>query len=100
MSTTGNDPNRQERQYWLDDSRNVDRVVYTLYAVCVLLFAADLFYDKHPKFAFEGWFGFYAGFGFVAAFTLVLAAKLLRRVVMRDEDYYEPDDEEQVDSAR
>lgn len=60
-----------------------------LLAVCLLLLATDLFYDKHPHFAFEGWFGFYAFFGFLAYAGIVSAAKLLRRAVMRDEDYYE-----------
>ena len=34
-------------------------------------------------------FGFHAVYGFVACVVLVLAAKQLRRVLMRDENYYE-----------
>lgn len=75
---------------WLDDTRNVNRIVYGLYVLCGLLFLADLFYTKHPNFAFEHWFGFYAAYGFVASVALVLTAKQLRRVLRRDEDYYEP----------
>ncbi len=75
---------------WLDEPRNVDRVVYGLYAVCALMLVADLFYDKHPHFAFEAWFGFYAWYGFVACVVLVLTAKGLRRLLMRDEHYYDP----------
>ena len=83
---------------WLDEPRNVTRIVYGLAVGCLLAVAADLFYRKHPHFGFEGWVGFYAGYGFVGSLALVLLAKQLRRVLKRDEDYYEqpervPDDE-------
>ncbi|MGQ0482919.1 MAG: hypothetical protein ACT4O0_18080 [Pseudonocardia sp.] len=74
---------------WLDDPRHVRLVARGVYLVCGLLLLADLLYVKSTKFSFEGWFGFYALFGFVVSFTLVLTAKELRRVLRRDEDYYE-----------
>jgi hypothetical protein len=80
---------RQEDRRWLDEPRNVRRVVYGLVVLCGLAFVADLFYAKHPHFAFEGWFGFYAVYGFAGSMALVLTAKELRRVLRRDEDYYE-----------
>lgn len=76
---------------WLDDPRNVTRIVYGLAVLCGLALVADLFYRKHPHFAFERWIGFYAVYGFIGSVALVLAAKQLRRVLMRDEDYYEPE---------
>lgn len=86
---------------WLDEPRNVTRIVYALFIVCGLLLAADLFYDKHPHFSAEGWFGFYGVFGFVGSFLLVLTAKELRRVLRRDEDYYDPKAEhDQKEQAR
>lgn len=75
---------------WLDQPRNVDRIVYALYAACALAFLADLVYEKHPHFEFEHLFGFHAGYGFVACVVLVVLAKLLRLVLIRDERYYEP----------
>ena len=48
-----------------------------------------LFIDMHPHFRWEGWFGFYAWYGFGSFFALVLIAKSLRRILMRDEDYYD-----------
>ena len=51
-----------EKRYWLDDSRNVDKIVIALVVVCAGLFAADFFYHKHVHFAFEGWFGFFGWF--------------------------------------
>ena len=80
----------QERKYWLDDRRNVNKVIYGLCTVCAIFMAADLFpYKHHLHFGFEYWPGFYSLFGFIACVGLVLAAKQLRKVVMRDEDYYD-----------
>jgi len=85
-----------EKKYWLDEKRNVNKIVYSLYAVCALLVAADLLYHKHihfhydnEQYNFEEWFGFFGFFGFIACVGLVLAAKVLRVVVKRGEDYYD-----------
>ena len=79
---------RPERKYWLDDPRNVDKIFYGLVLICAGLFLADFFYHKHVNFAFEDWFGFFAWYGFVCCVALVLLAKQMRKLVMRDEDYY------------
>jgi hypothetical protein len=78
-----------DRRYWLDDPRNVDRVVWGLYGLCALLLAVDVLVEKHGPFAIERVYGFYAIFGFIACVGLVLTAKVLRRIVMRPEDYYD-----------
>lgn len=78
-----------EKRYWLDDLRNVDKIVYALYAICGMLLVIDPFIHKHGPFAIEHWLGFYGIFGFVACVALVLAAKELRRILMRPEDYYD-----------
>lgn len=81
--------------YWLDDSKNVDKIVYGLYAVCGLLLAVDLLdlfgvlYHKHAHYRLEGWFGFYGFYGLFGSVGLVLAAKQLRKLLMRREDYYD-----------
>ena len=80
---------QEEKRYWLDDPRNVDKIVYALYAVCGLLLVIDPLIHKHGPFAIEHWFGFYGIYGFVACVALVLAAKELRRILMRPEDYYD-----------
>ncbi len=80
---------QEEKRYWLDDHRNVDKIVYALYAVCGLLLVIDPLIHKHGPFAIEHWFGFYGIYGFVACVALVLAAKELRRILMRSEDYYD-----------
>lgn len=78
-----------EKKWWLDDPRNVSKIYYGLWAVCAILIVADLFYHKHAYFGWEEWFGFHAWFGFIACVGLVLAAKQLRKVVKRSEDYYD-----------
>ena len=79
----------RDSSHWLDQPRNVDRIIYALVGICALLFLADFFYHKHPHFGFEAWFGFYAWYGFIVCVGLVLAAKWMRSVLMRDEDYYD-----------
>jgi hypothetical protein len=64
-----------------------------LFAISALLFLADFvvyhFADKHPHFAWDGRPGFYAIYGFMSCVVVVYAARLLRPLVMRDEDYYD-----------
>lgn len=79
----------EDRKYWLDEPRNVKKVYWSVFVICGLLFVADGFYHKHPHFEAEHWFGFYGIFGFVACVGLVLAAKVLRIILKRPEDYYD-----------
>ena len=82
-------PADSEPPRWLDSPRNVDKVVYGVYAVSAALLLIDPFIHKHGPFAIEYWWGFYGIYGFVGCVFLVLAAKLLRKLVMRPEDYYD-----------
>ena len=90
MTKTSNDG----KTYWLDDMRNVRRIIWLLLIVCVGLFVADAFYLKHPYFSAESWFGFYALYGFFMCVGLVLAAKVMRVLLMRDENFYEKDSDD------
>lgn len=81
---------KDERRYWLDETRNVDKIVYAVYAICGLLLVIDPLINKYGPFAIEHWFGFYGIYSFVACVALVLAARgVLRRLLMRPEDYYD-----------
>ena len=89
-------PNKNsEESRWLDDPKNVDRIVHGLYVVCALLLSIDLLdlagvlYHKHPHFSFEKFPGFYGLYGLFGSVGLVLAAKQMRKVLMKDEDYYD-----------
>lgn len=79
-----------ERKRWLDEPKNVDKIVYTLYGVCGLLILVDFVpYKEHLHYSVEGWIGFYGLYGLISCVGLVLAAKGLRRILMRSEDYYD-----------
>lgn len=60
-----------------------------LAVVCGLLLLCEPLYHKHGYFAWEDAFGFHAFLGFGAFFLIVMAGKQLRKVLMRDEDYYD-----------
>jgi hypothetical protein len=75
---------------WVDDKRNVDRLVWALALVCGALALADFLYHKHSYFPVENIPGFYGFYGFLMCAALVIAAKGLRVFLKRGEDYYAP----------
>ena len=80
---------QQEKTWWLDRSENVTKLYRAVWAIGLALVGLDLIVHRHAETAFDGWFGFYGIYGFVSCVSLVIAAKGLRRIVMRPEDYYE-----------
>lgn len=86
---SNNQENQLEKDYWLDNPKNVELIIWILVAVCIILFFADAFYHKHPYFEIEYLFGFYGVYGFFVCVVLVLVAKSMRSVLMREEDYYD-----------
>ncbi len=62
------------------------RIFYTL---CVLLVVVDFFIHRHIETAIEKVPAFYAIYGFIACVVLVLIANQMRKVLMRDENYYQ-----------
>jgi hypothetical protein len=80
-------PSRMNR--WLDRKENVARVYRGVWIACALLLLAEPLVHKHAEFGFDAWFGFYGWYGFLCCVGLVLAAKVLRRLVKRPEDFYE-----------
>jgi hypothetical protein len=87
------------RKHIFDDPKNVKRVLRGLYVACGLVFLADIanlvivwmggHELRHAERTWEGLPGFYSIYGFVACVILVLIAKEMRKVLMRDEDYYD-----------
>ncbi len=77
------------RKGWFDEPANVNKIIWALVAACAATVIADLFYDKHGHYGFQEIIGFDAIYGFVSCVLLVLAAKQLRKILMRDEDYYD-----------
>lgn len=74
---------------WADRPDNRKRVRRILYVACALLVIADFVVHRHISTDIERMPVFYALYGFVALVGVVMAAKGLRRIVRRDEDYYD-----------
>ena len=81
-----------DKPHLFDRPENVNRFLRGFYAVCGLLFVLDFIIHRHASRDWEALPGFYAIYGFVAFVMLVLVAKLLRKLVMRREDYYDVDE--------
>lgn len=77
------------KKHLFDNPKNVKLVIRILYISCFILFAMDLVIHRHTVHPWESFTGFYAIYGFLACVILVLLARELRKVVMRDEDYYD-----------
>lgn len=78
-----------KKRHWLDSSANVTKLYKGLWIACGLLISIDLFLHRHEDFEFAMLFGFHGIYGFFACVALVLAAKQLRKLLMRPEDYYD-----------
>lgn len=72
-----------------DNPKNVERLLNGLYFICILLVIADFIIHRHTTMAWEKIPAFYAIYGFAACVVLVVLAKMMRKVVMRKEDYYD-----------
>ena len=79
---------KDEKTYFFDKPENVKRVLNVFYTLCVILVLADFVVHRHIGLVWENIPAFYAIYGFVACVALVVVAKLIRKIVMRKEDYY------------
>jgi len=78
------------RFLWAESMPSVERVIFYLSCLCVVLFILDFIVHRHSYAPGEGIPGFYAVVGFVAFTLIVLGAKQLRRLILRNEQYYAP----------
>ena len=78
-----------ERERRPDRPAGVARLFWAAIVVCAVLASLDLFYHKHAEPGFSGSFGFYGWYGFVCCVFAGLAARELRKLLKRDEDYYD-----------
>ncbi len=65
------------------------RILVMFFALCAIVLVWDLFVDREVHHPLEEWPIMYPVFGFVGISLLILISKVLRRLVMRGEDYYE-----------
>jgi hypothetical protein len=94
MSDSHDAQKTDERVHVFDKAQNVRLLIRVFFVCCAILLLADFAFHRHLSFAagvmpVEGWLGFYAFYGFVACVLLVLAAKQMRKVLMRSEEYYD-----------
>ena len=87
------DPN--EKPGWFNQPANIDKLIKGLYVACALAVLPEIL-DKifgwhmmHPNYAIEKIPGFYGIVGFVAFVVIVRGGEVLRRLIKRDEGYYD-----------
>lgn len=78
-----------DKKHMFDDPKNVQRLIYGFYGICVLLVVAVFIVHRHTSLDLEKIPAFYAIYGFSAYVLLVVLSNLLRKLVMRGENYYD-----------
>ncbi len=78
-----------DKKGFFDKPGNFRRFMAFFFASLVVLLVVDFFIAKHGYFGWEDVPDFFAAYGFVSCVLLVLAAKVLRIIVKRREDYYD-----------
>ena len=78
-----------EKNDWFDSKDNITKVYKGLWIICALTILAEAFVHMHPYFEIEEIYGFYAWGGLVASLVFVGCALVVRRVLIRPEDYYD-----------
>lgn len=84
-----NEPEANEPKGWADKPRNRQLVRGAIYVACLLLVAAEFLVHRHISTPIERVPAFYAVYGFAALVGVVMAAKGLRLLIKRDEEYYD-----------
>ncbi|QDP00210.1 hypothetical protein [Thalassotalea sp. PS06] len=79
----------QNKPGFFDKPKNISKILKVFYTICVLLVIADFIVHRHIYHDWENVPAFYAIYGFVGCVILVLIAKVMRKVLMRGEDYYD-----------
>lgn len=74
---------------FFDKAGNIKKLLRIFFSLCGGLFLLDFVLHRHVIHPWDHLWGFYALFGFVACVALVLGAKEMRKVVMRNEQYYD-----------
>jgi hypothetical protein len=83
-------PMERDRSYGPEEARWGTLLFRGLLGFCAILLVLGLLHkEEHPHFPWEDWRVFFAAFGFVSYAFIVYAGRVWRKVVMRDEDYYE-----------
>lgn len=98
---TGAEEHHAEHDFTGPLSPGVKRFIQVFVSIAVVLALADFVVDRshheaegapHSYIHIDQWPVFYAVYGFIGCVVLVLVAKEMRKVVMRDESYYDAND--------
>ncbi len=79
----------QRKSGWFDKKENLKLFLRIFYIILALLLLVDFFIEKHSAFGFDGVPNFFAAYGFISCVLLVLIARVLRKFLMKDENYYD-----------
>lgn len=83
-------PTSSENSRWLDYPQNARKLFIALILIDLILVVVGELIHKHGHFDAEiSVPAFYAIFGFIAYCTIIAGAILFRKVVKREEDYYD-----------
>jgi hypothetical protein len=88
----------EQQEHWLVRQSTIRRLWVGFGVLLAGTIAAQLAIDGDASTGADTWPGFAAGFGFLACVGLVIVARLLGRLVKRDESYYGDDDSDGGDS--
>ena len=79
-----------ENKRWFDDPKNARKLFLALIVVDLALVVVGELIHKHGHFDAEMSVpDFYAIFGFLAYCTIIAGASLFRKIVKREENYYD-----------
>ena len=79
------------KQHWLVRSTTIKLLWQIFIAVLVITVIIGLFVESHGHFHLDGSFAFYAWYGFTACIIIIVCAKLLGRILHRQDSYYDRD---------
>lgn len=80
---------KDDKTHLFDNPKTVKAVMYLFFAFCAVLAGVDFFVHRYTYHSWEEIPAFYAIFGFGAYVLIVITATILRKLVMRPEDFYE-----------
>lgn len=80
---------KQTKPDFFDKPENIQKMLKVFYVICALLVIVDFVVHRHIYHDWENIPAFYAIYGFVGCVVLVIIAKAMRKVLMKEEDYYD-----------
>lgn len=90
---------KSDKEYFFDKPANVKRLMNAFYVCCGILVVLDFVINRYTYHPLENLWAFYPIYGFVGCVVLVVIAKWMRTFLMRDEDYYDREEQQRLDAA-